>query len=152
MFYSRRCIRAYPYPRHSLAYKKQLIWRWQSFPFFSPGGNFYGEISSDVWLESLLTYTPLSIIRRRLEQNSITEIPPKAFSPYRKLQRMWVTFAINTILSFFFNRQLTTFLISDIFFVPGYSSTAISATTKLEKWRPTRSTAWNPSNRCAYEV
>ena len=76
--------------------------------FFPSSHNFYArakkkkkktekkEKSSNRWKFVNLS-SMLSIIRRRLEQNRITEIPPKAFSPYRKLRRMWVTLAINPI-------------------------------------------------------
>ncbi|KAK0077767.1 hypothetical protein PV325_003479, partial [Microctonus aethiopoides] len=39
-------------------------------------------------LEKVPTHLPEDTIELRLEQNSITEIPPKAFSPYRKLLRI----------------------------------------------------------------
>ncbi|XP_063990691.1 protein slit isoform X1 [Diachasmimorpha longicaudata] len=39
-------------------------------------------------LEKVPTHLPEDTIELRLEQNSITEIPPKAFSPYRKLVRI----------------------------------------------------------------
>ncbi|XP_044585787.1 protein slit isoform X1 [Cotesia glomerata] len=39
-------------------------------------------------LEKVPTHLPEDTTELRLEQNSITEIPPKAFSPYRKLSRI----------------------------------------------------------------
>lgn len=137
--------------------KNQLIWYPRKFlriPF--PRQFLRGKIKRSLAWEFVNLFSMLSIIRRRLEQNRITEIPPKAFSPYRKLRRMWVTFAINPIYVFLhvvfrtrFHFVWRCFNLCHFFH---RSSTATSATIKLKRWRPTRSMAWNRWSHCTYNV